>query len=82
MMLWLTAMSCYHAVEGKPEQFTCKEEQKFLVADNLFWGVVISTLHKKYVDSYNICTSAKKSWDILEAKFGVSEAGSELYLLE
>ena len=31
MILWLTAMSCYYAAEGKPEQFT-PEEQKFLAA--------------------------------------------------
>ena len=57
MILWLTAMSCFHAAEGKPEQFTPEEEQKFLAADNLFRGVVISALDKKYVDNYIICTS-------------------------
>ena len=36
MVLWLTVMNCYHAAQGKPEQFTPEEEQKFLVADNLF----------------------------------------------
>ena len=36
MVLWLTAMNCYHAAQGKPEQFTPEKEQKFLAADNLF----------------------------------------------
>ena len=36
MVLWLTAMNCYHAAQGKPEQFTPEEEQKFLAVDNLF----------------------------------------------
>ena len=36
MVLWLTAMNCYHAAQGKPEQYTPEEEQKFMVADNLF----------------------------------------------
>jgi hypothetical protein len=36
MILWLTAMNCYHAVHGKPEQFTPKKERMFDVADNLF----------------------------------------------
>ena len=36
MVLWLTAMNCYHAAQEKPEQFTPEEEQKFLAADNLF----------------------------------------------
>jgi hypothetical protein len=36
MVLWLTAMNYYHAAQGKPEQFTPEEEQKFMVANNLF----------------------------------------------
>jgi hypothetical protein len=36
MVLWLTAMNCYHITQGKPEQFTPMEEQKFLAVDNLF----------------------------------------------
>jgi len=75
-------MSCFHAAEGKPEQFTPEEEQKFLAADNLFRGAVISALDKKYVDNYIICTTTKKLWDALEAKFRVSDAGNELYLME
>jgi len=43
---------------------------------------MISALDKKYVDSYIICTTTKELWNALEAKFGVSDAGSELYLIE
>jgi len=82
MILWLTAMSCYHAAKGKQEQFISKEEQTFVAADNLFRGVVISALDKRYVDNYIICTTTKELWDALEAKFGVSDAGSELHLME
>ena len=57
-------------------------EKTFMAADNLFRGAVISALDKKYVDNYIICTTAKELWDALEAKFGVSDAGSELYLME
>jgi len=59
-----------------------EEEQTFLAADNLFRGAVISALDKKYVDNYIICTTVKELWDALEAKFRVSDAGSELYLIE
>ena len=65
MILWLTTMSCYHAAEGKPKQFTPEEKQKFLAVDNLFRGVVISVLDKKYVDNYIICTTTKELWDVL-----------------
>jgi hypothetical protein len=82
MELWLTAMHCYHAAPGKPEQYTPEEKRKFLVADNLFRGAVISALHSKYEKNYISCTLGKGLWDALEVKFGVSDAGSELYLME
>ena len=82
MVLWLTAINCYHATQGKPEQFTPKEERKFLAADNLFRGAVISALHPKYEKNYISCTLGKELWDALEAKFRVSDADSELYLME
>jgi hypothetical protein len=81
-ILWLTAMNCYHAAQGKLEQFTLEEERMFDVADNLFQGVVIGALANKYVDSYLTCTSAKELWNALDEKFGVSDAGSELYVME
>jgi hypothetical protein len=43
---------------------------------------VIGALANKYVDSYLTCTSAKGLWDALDEKFGVSDAGSELYIIE
>jgi hypothetical protein len=43
---------------------------------------VISALHPKYEKSYISCPFCKDLWDALEAKFGVSDAGSELYLME
>jgi hypothetical protein len=81
MILWLTVMNCYHAAQGKLEQFTPAEERMFDVADNLFRGAVIGALANKYVDSYITCTSAKELWDALDEKFGVSDAGSELYII-
>jgi hypothetical protein len=82
MIPWLTAMNCYHVAQGKPEQFTPEEEIMFDVAVNLFKGAVIGALSNKYVDSYLTCTSAKELWDALDQKFGVSDAGSELYIME
>jgi hypothetical protein len=43
---------------------------------------VISALDAKYIDSYIMHPTAKELWDALDAKFGVSDAGSELYLME
>jgi hypothetical protein len=60
MVLWLTAMNCYYVAQGKREQFTPDEEQRFVTADNLFQGTVISTLHNKYEGNYIICTTGKQ----------------------
>jgi hypothetical protein len=59
-----------------------EDEQKFMVADNLFRDAVISAFHSKYEDSYIPYTTGKDLWDALDAKFGVSDAGSELYIIE
>jgi hypothetical protein len=77
----VAAMNLYHAAHGKPEQITPEEERMFDVADNLFRGVVFGAFANKYVDYYLTCTSAKELWDALDKKFGVSDAGSELYIM-
>jgi hypothetical protein len=48
----------------------------------LLRGAVISALHPKYEKSYISFPSGKDLWDALKIKFGVSDAGSELYLME
>jgi hypothetical protein len=60
---------------------TPEDEPKFRAADNLFRGVMIGALYPKYEKSY-IFSSGKDLLDALVAKFGVSDAGSELYLME
>jgi hypothetical protein len=82
MILWLTAMNIIHIVKGKPKQFTPEEEQAFMIVDNLFRGVVISVLVENLVDFYLTATSGKELWDALETRYGVSDAGSELYVME
>jgi hypothetical protein len=82
MVLWLTAMHCYHVAEGESENLTPDEETKFRAVDNLFRGAVICALHSKYEKNYISYTSGKLLWDALNEKFGVSDAGSELYLME
>jgi hypothetical protein len=82
MELWLTAMSCFHAAEGKPANLPPEDEAKFKADDNLFRGAVISALDTKFQKSYVILPTGKELWDALVGKFGVNEAGSELYLME
>jgi hypothetical protein len=82
MELWLTAMNYYHTAQGWPENLALEDEPKFRAADNLFRGAVISALHPKYEKNYISFPFGKDLWDALKAKFGVSNARSELYLME
>jgi hypothetical protein len=75
-------MHCYLVAEGKPENLTPDEETKFRAANNLFKGAVICALRSKYEKNYISYTSGKLLWGALNEKFGVSDAGSELYLME
>jgi hypothetical protein len=75
-------MSCYHAAEGKPANLSAEDEAKFKADDNLFRGAVISALDTKFQKIYIILPTGKNLWDALVEKFGVTDAGSELYLME
>jgi hypothetical protein len=44
--------------------------------------VLLSTLGENIVDLYLSISMGKDMWDAIEAKFGVSDAGSELYVME
>ena len=83
MILWLTAMNVYHVALGKPVgPLTSNEDSAFEAADNLFRGAVISVLGENLVDAYMHLFTGQELWEALEAKFGVSDAGSELYVME
>nr|AAX96287.1 retrotransposon protein, putative, Ty1-copia sub-class [Oryza sativa Japonica Group]AAX96336.1 retrotransposon protein, putative, Ty1-copia sub-class [Oryza sativa Japonica Group]ABA92593.1 retrotransposon protein, putative, Ty1-copia subclass [Oryza sativa Japonica Group] len=83
-LLWLTAMQCFYVSRGKQSEppLSPEEEAKFEASDCLFRGALISVLADNIVDVYMHMPSGKDMWDALEAKFGVSDAGSELYVME
>jgi hypothetical protein len=53
-----------------------------ILMEQITRGAMISALHSKYEDSYIPYMTGKDLWDALDAKFGVSDAGSELYIIE
>jgi hypothetical protein len=53
-----------------------------MATDNLVRGVMINVLAENLVDFYLTATSGKELWDALETKYGVSNAGNELYVME
>ena len=43
---------------------------------------MISVLGESIVDTYVMMSTGKEMWDALEAKYGASDAGSKLYIME
>ncbi|XP_037418979.1 chaperone protein ClpB1-like [Triticum dicoccoides] len=72
---------CYVSVDADEE----KKDLVFRVVqkiDALFKGALLSVLDDSIVDSYMSFDNGKDMWAALEAKFGASNAGSELYVME
>ncbi|KAK1679522.1 hypothetical protein QYE76_040370 [Lolium multiflorum] len=59
-----------------------KEQEKFEKVDAMFKTALFSILGDNIVDPYMAFDHGKDAWDALEAKFGVSDAGTELYVME
>ena len=76
-------MGCYDATKGKPEgDLNPAQLEAFEKIDTLFKGALLSVLDDFIVDSYMSFDNGKDMWAALEAKFGASDAGSELYVME
>ena len=82
-VLCFQTMSCYDATLGKPEgEQDAQQAQAFQKMDTLFKAALLSVLGENIVDAYASIDNGKDMWDALEAKFGVSDAGTELYIME
>ena len=57
-------------------------ENAFREATTIYMGVVLTVMGDKLVDAYLHTRVAKNLWDALEAMFGETDAGSELYAME
>ncbi|KAK1693830.1 hypothetical protein QYE76_010527 [Lolium multiflorum] len=82
-VLWFTNLCCFSATDARPEGFLSAEEQeKFEKVDAMFKAALFSILGDNIVDPYMAFDHGKDAWDALEAKFGVSDAGTELYVMK
>uniref|UniRef100_A0ACD5T9F1 Uncharacterized protein n=1 Tax=Avena sativa TaxID=4498 RepID=A0ACD5T9F1_AVESA len=82
-VLWLKNLGCYSATLGKPEgDLSPVQEEAFQKVDTMFMGALFNILGDNIVDTYMSFDNGKDAWDALDAKFGVSDAGTELYIME
>lgn len=69
--------------DGKPEGNLSEETQKnFQDANVAFRGCILSVLSDRLCDVYMHIEDGKELWDALDAKFGATDAASELYTME
>ncbi|KAK1682587.1 hypothetical protein QYE76_043435 [Lolium multiflorum] len=81
--LWLTHLKVFEVSNGLPEGTISDQDQnKFKENNTLFVGCVLSILADRLCDVYMHITDGKELWDALNAKFGATDAGSELYIME
>jgi hypothetical protein len=81
--LWLTAMNVFHVSKGKPEgALTPEQEKEYDHANTIFTGAVLSALVDRLVDANIQHTDGKELWDALTTKYGASDVGSDLYIME
>ena len=80
---WFQNSNCNAATKGKPEgELNPEQQEAFEKLDTLFKSALLSILDDSIVDSYMSFDTGIDMWDALEAKFGASDAGSELYVME
>ena len=76
-------MYYYDATKGKPEgDLNPTQQEAFENMDTLSKATLLSVLDDSIVDSYMSFDSGKDMWAALEATFGASDAGNELYVME
>jgi hypothetical protein len=79
----MTSMHCFFVVEPRTvDPHTPEEDNAFHDADVRFRAGLLSVLGDTIVDAYVPLQSGKEMWDALEQRYGVSDAGSELYIME
>jgi hypothetical protein len=61
---------------------TSDEDHAFQHADTTCKAALLSIIGDALVDAYVQLPTRKAMWDALEARYGISDVGSELYVME
>jgi hypothetical protein len=75
-------MHCYFVAEPRAVGPQTPKERAFQHTDNTFKVAILSMLGDTIVDAYVPLQTGKAMSDALEAKYGVFDAGSKLYVME
>jgi hypothetical protein len=81
VILWLTVLNVFWVSKGKLEgELTPEKEKAYSEANTIFlwcddWSTTLQDTYLRY-------KTAKEMWDTLNTKYGGSDAGTELYIIE
>jgi hypothetical protein len=76
-------MNMFHVSKGKPKGvLTPEEEKKYDDVNSIFMGAILSVIVDRLVDANMQYIDRKELWDALATKYGASDAGSDLYVME
>ena len=76
-------MRCFYVVIEMPATVrTVDEQRKFDHDDTNCKAGLLSVIGDSLIDAYIQLPTGKAIWDALEARYGISDAGSELYVME
>jgi hypothetical protein len=59
-----------------------QDEEAWGHAETMCKAALLSIIHDSLVDAYIPLPSGRAVWEALEARYGLSDAGSELYIME
>jgi hypothetical protein len=83
VMLWLTGMNVFWVSEGKPAgQLIAEQEKAYGEVNTIFVGAMIGVHADLLQDMYLYHNTGKDIWDVLNADYRGSNAGTELYIIE
>lgn len=75
-------MVCYFVIEVISVGPHTPKDRVFEEVDTMFKEAIKTVLRDSIVDAYVTIPSGKEIWDALEAKYGVSNISSELYVMK
>jgi hypothetical protein len=82
-ILWLTSLRCFYVMLEQPIGVQTVDEQRaFEHDDTTCKAALLSIIGDSLIDAYVQLPTGKVMWDALEARYDISDASSELYVME
>jgi hypothetical protein len=82
-ILWLTSICCFYVVLEQPIGMqTVYEQRAFKHDDTTCKAALLSIIGDSLIDAYVQLPTGKAMWGALETRYGISDAGSKLYVME